>query len=85
MAYVQWTALFRIIYLEKLLLEVREVSEICDKNTSQYSKPSHRNLQGNWSTGFGVYRGNIDRQTDVIEIYILMVWPWREQEQNVFH
>ena len=23
----------------------------CDKNTPQYSKTSHTNLQGNWSTG----------------------------------
>ena len=43
----------------------------CDKNTPQYSKPSHMNLQGNWSTGFSVYRGWMDghthRQTD--ELY----------------
>ena len=46
----------------------------CDKNTLQYSKHSHTNLQGNWSTGFSVYRGwmdrHIHRQTDVIELYI---------------
>ena len=35
----------------------------CDKNTSQYSKPSHTNLQGNWSAGFSVYRGKTDRHT----------------------
>ena len=44
----------------------------CDKNTPQYSKPSHTNLQGNWSTGFSGYRGWMDThtQTDVIELYI---------------
>ena len=42
----------------------------CDKNTSQYSKPSHRNLQGNWSTGFSVYRGWTDTQTDGRTLYI---------------
>ena len=46
----------------------------CDKNTSQYSKPPHTNLQGNWSTGFSVYGGKTDRQThtqtDVTELYI---------------
>ena len=35
----------------------------CDKNTPQYSKPSHTNLQGNWSTGFSVYRGWMDTHT----------------------
>ena len=42
----------------------------CDKNTPQYSKPSHTNLQGNCSTGFSVYRGWMDTQTDVTELYI---------------
>ena len=36
----------------------------CDKNTYQYSKPPHTNLQGNWSTGFSVYRGWTDTHTD---------------------
>ena len=47
----------------------------CDKNTPQYNKPSHTNLQGNWSTGFSVYRDgqthtHTHTQTDVIELYI---------------
>ena len=43
----------------------------CDENTPQYSKPSHANLHGNWSTGFSVYRdGQTHTQTDVIELYI---------------
>ena len=48
----------------------------CDENTPQYSKPSHTNLQGNWSTGVSVYRGWMDTHThththtDAIELYI---------------
>ena len=45
----------------------------CDENTPQYSKPSHTNLQGNWSTGFRVYRDgqthtHTDRRTNFIYI-----------------
>ena len=34
-----------------------------DKDTPQYSKPSHTNLQGNWSIGFSVYSGWMDTHT----------------------
>ena len=42
----------------------------CDKNTPQYSKPPHTNLQGNWSAGFSVYRGWMDTHTDRRTNYI---------------
>ena len=48
----------------KMIFRSQRGKRKCDQNTSQYSTPSNRNLQGNWSTSFSVYRGRTHTQTD---------------------
>ena len=77
-----------IIYLEKLSLEVREVSKNVTKTLPNIANPHMGIYRGNWSTGFSVYRDgqththtHTHTQTDFIELYIRLACDTRSIAQ----